>query len=73
MSCVPRSSGSVVGVRSIVPHWRHLLIFNTFHELEPRQDFVLVNDRDMKPLYYQFQAEHQGTFARDCLNQSPNV
>ena len=55
MSSVQHSSGSVVDVRSIVPRERHPLIFNTFHALEPGQDFVLVNDHDPKPLYYQFQ------------------
>jgi hypothetical protein len=47
------------------------LIFNTFHELKPGQDFVLVNDHDPKPLYYQFQAEYQGTFQWDYLDQAP--
>lgn len=39
----------------------------TFHELAPGQVFVLVNDHDPKPLYYQFQAEYQGTFTWDYL------
>ena len=62
MSSVQHSSGSVVDVRSIVPRERHPLIFNTFHELEPGQDFILVNDHDPKPLYYHFKAEYDDTF-----------
>src|ERR1035441_3745260 len=61
MSSVQHSSGSIVDVRTIVPRERHPLIFNTFHELAPGQDFVLVNDHDPKPLYYHFKAEYDGT------------
>jgi uncharacterized protein (DUF2249 family) len=73
MSSVQHSSGSIVDVRTIVPRERHLLIFNTFHELAPGQDFVLVNDHDPKPLYYHFKAEYDGTFAWDYLDQGPDV
>ena len=70
---VQHSSDSVVDVRSLIPRERHPLIFNTFHDLTPGQAFVLVNDHDPKPLYYQFQAEHQGTFGWDYLEQGPDV
>lgn len=69
----PQYSGAVVDVRSIIPRERHPLIFNTFERLAPGQDFVLVNDHDPKPLYYQFQAEHQGTFGWDYLEQGPDT
>lgn len=64
---------SVVDVRSIMPRQRHSLIFGTFHKLEPGQGFVLVNDHDPKPLYYQFEAEHRGTFGWDYLEKGPDV
>src|ERR1039458_3566628 len=73
MSSVQHSSGSIIDVRTIVPRERHPLIFNTFHELAPGQDFVLVNDHDPKPLYYQFKAEYDGTFTWDYLDQGPDV
>jgi uncharacterized protein (DUF2249 family) len=73
MSSVQHSPSSVVDVRSIVPRERNPLIFNTFHAFKSGQDFVLVNDHDPKPLYYQFEAEHKGTFGWDYLEQGPDV
>jgi len=60
-------------VRQLVPRERHGLIFETFENLAPGQAFVLVNDHDPKPLYYQFQAEHTGLFTWDFLEQGPEV
>lgn len=60
-------------VREIVPKERHVLIFKMFGDLRPNEAFVLVNDHDPKPLYYQFQAEHQGEFNWNYLEQGPEV
>ncbi|MGW5686669.1 DUF2249 domain-containing protein [Nonomuraea sp. NPDC003754] len=35
--------------------------------------FVLVNDHDPKPLYYQFAAEHPGAFTWEYLEAGPEV
>jgi uncharacterized protein (DUF2249 family) len=67
------SVDSTIDVRSIIPRERHPLIFNTFQRLEPAHAFVLVNDHDPKPLYYQFQVEHQGKFGWDYLEKGPDV
>jgi uncharacterized protein (DUF2249 family) len=64
---VQHSSDLIVDVRSRIPRERHPLIFNTFHDLAPGQAFILVNDHDPKPLYYQFRAEQQGAFGWDYL------
>lgn len=63
----------ILDVREIVPKERHTLIFHTYENLSPSQTFVLVNDHDPKPLYYQFQAERQGQFTWDYLEQGPEV
>lgn len=60
-------------VRTIVPAERHALIFDTYGKLEPGEAFVLVNDHDPKPLYYQFAAEHTDQFSWDYLEQGPEV
>lgn len=60
-------------VRNIAARDRHSLIFHTYHTLQPGQSFVLVNDHDPKPLYYQFEFEHQGKFSWDYLEQGPEV
>jgi uncharacterized protein (DUF2249 family) len=60
-------------VRTEPPARRHELIFSTYTGLEPGNAFVLVNDHDPKPLYYQFAAEHAGQFSWDYLEQGPEV
>jgi len=60
-------------VRDEVPARRHELIFSTWASLRPGEGFVLVNDHDPKPLYYQFAAEHNGAFSWDYLEQGPQT
>ena len=60
-------------VRRLAPARRHAIIFATFEALGPGQAFVLVNDHDPKPLYYQFQAEQPGKFTWTYLEQGPEV
>ena len=60
-------------VREEVPANRHTLIFETFGRLQPGEAFVLVNDHDPKPLYYQFAAEHADSFSWDYLEQGPEA
>ena len=62
-----------IDVRQEPPARRHALIFETFDALAPGAAFELVNDHDPKPLYYQFAAEHDGTFTWDYLEQGPAV
>jgi uncharacterized protein (DUF2249 family) len=63
----------VLDVRSEIPRRRHELIFETYGKLDAGQGFVLVNDHDPKPLYYQFDAEHPGQFSWDYLEQGPET
>ena len=58
-------------VRNEVPARRHELIFQTYGALAPSEAFVLVNDHDPKPLYYQFAAEQEGRFTWDALEEGP--
>lgn len=58
-------------VRSVAPRERHPLIFRVFDALEPGAAFVLINDHDPKPLYYQLQAERTGLLAWEYLEQGP--
>jgi len=60
-------------VRNVAPRERHTLIFDTFAALKPGEGFVLINDHDPKPLYYQFQAEHTGKFVWNYLEQGPEI
>ena len=70
---MPAAPSTTVDVRTIIPRERHPLIFNTFEELQPGECFQLVNDHDPKPLYYQFNAERQGEFTWEYVEQGPHV
>jgi uncharacterized protein (DUF2249 family)/hemerythrin-like domain-containing protein len=68
-----RPTNDVLDVRALQPRERHGVIFETFASLRAAESFVLVNDHDPKPLYYQFQAEHTQQFSWDYLEQGPQV
>ena len=63
----------VVDVRTLVPAERHRKIFQLVHEIAPGAAFVLVNDHDPKPLYYQLEAEYPGQFSWNYLERGPEV
>lgn len=60
-------------VRQEVPARRHTLIFDTWQGLAPGTGFILINDHDPKPLYYQFEAEHRGDYTWDYLEEGPET
>ena len=66
-------SGNVLDVRTIIPRERHPKIFQKYEALKPGEHFILVNDHDPKPLYYQFAAERPGAFTWEYLEQGPEV
>jgi uncharacterized protein (DUF2249 family) len=63
----------VLDVRTEIPMRRHELIFEKYGELGAGESYILVNDHDPKPLYYQFEAEHTGQFTWEYLEQGPQV
>ena len=67
------SQAKLLDVRRLIPMERHRQIFDTYEKLKPGESFVLVNDHDPKPLYYQFEAEHTGQFSWNYLQQGPQV
>ena len=60
-------------VRTEAPARRHELIFENYNGLSAGHGFVLINDHDPKPLYYQFAAEHHGEFTWDYMEQGPET
>ncbi|MCC6148040.1 MAG: DUF2249 domain-containing protein [Anaerolineaceae bacterium] len=67
------SSNNELDIRSIPPARRHPMIFDRFDNLAKGEDFVLINDHDPKPLYYQFQAERTGAFDWEYLEAGPEA
>ena len=68
-----KSQARILDVRSLIPMERHRMIFETYNQLGTGDKFVLVNDHDPKPLYYQFEAEHTGKFTWKYLEQGPTA
>ncbi len=62
-----------IDVRSLVPAKRHEKIFQLVDELVPGESFVLVNDHDPKPLYYQLEAEDPRQFTWSYVERGPTV
>jgi uncharacterized protein (DUF2249 family) len=73
MAHTTEADTTVVDVRSLVPMQRHQKIFELVDELAPGGKFVLVNDHDPKPLYYQLEAEHPQQFSWTYLERGPEV
>mgnify|MGYP002622585867 CR=1 FL=1 len=67
------STAREVDVRSLVPAQRHATIFDLVERLTPGESFVLVNDHDPKPLYYQLEAEHPRAFSWTYLERGPEA
>jgi len=62
-----------IDVRSLPPAQRHRRIFQLVDELQTGRSFVLVNDHDPKPLYYQLEAEYPRQFSWTYLESGPAV
>lgn len=70
---VSQVADRIVDVRAEDARVRHQLIFDTFGTLAANTAFVLVNDHDPKPLYYQLAAENPGEFSWEYLEEGPEV
>ena len=64
---------TVIDVRTIAPRMRHPMIFTAFENLAEGEAFMIVNDHDPKPLFYQFSAEYPGTVEWVYQQQGPEV
>ncbi len=62
-----------LNVIDMPPIQRHPLIFKTFDDLKKGESFILINDHDPKPLYYQFLHERENQFTWEYLEQGPKV
>ena len=66
-------SNKVLDVRNTAPRERHPQIFDTFDNLQKGEAFILVNDHDPMPLYYQFLHVRENQFTWEYLEQGPEV
>jgi len=61
----------LIDVRTIPPRDRHPSIFAAFDGLPVGAAFILANDHDPRPLFYQFNAERPGEFAWEYVEAGP--
>ncbi len=60
-------------VTKIEPRHKHPTIFKHFDELEPGESFMIENDHDPKPLYYELIAERGPIFTWEYLEKGPEI
>jgi regulator of cell morphogenesis and NO signaling len=60
-------------VTVLEPRMKHPTIFNWFDNLNGGEAFVIHNDHDPKPLYYQLLGERGNTFKWEYLLQGPEI
>lgn len=64
----------VIDVPSIEPHSKkHERIFEAFDSLKKGESFIIHNDHDPKPVFYQLQGMHGDVFEWEYINQGPEV
>ncbi len=63
----------LLDAREIQPRERHPRIFATFDQLPVGSSFILANDHDPRPLYYQFDVEREGAFRWTYLEEGPDL
>lgn len=66
-------SEKVLDATILPPAIKHKTIFETFDQLKEGESFILHNDHDPKPLYYQLSATKGDIFTWDYLKQGPDV
>ena len=63
----------ILDVTVIEPRLKHPAIFEKFDTLSPGEAFIINNDHDPKPLYYQLLAERGQVFAWDYIEKGPET
>tara|TARA_R110000868_G_scaffold144150_1_gene362912 strand:- start:34203 stop:34433 length:231 start_codon:yes stop_codon:yes gene_type:complete len=65
-------NNNILDATVIEPRLKHPTIFARFDELKSGETFILHNDHDPKPLYYQLVAQRGEIFTWDYLEQGPD-
>lgn len=59
-------------LRPFPPARRHEMVFENFDKIKSGEAFVIINDHDPKPLYYQIEAENDIPFDWEYLASGPD-
>lgn len=63
----------ILDVTTIAPKQKHPTIFRHFDDLGQGEAFIISNDHDPKPLYYQLLGERGDIFTWDYLEEGPEL
>ncbi len=65
------SQETVIDVQKIEPRLRHITIFQVFDHLKNGESFIIHNNHDPRPVYYQLQQMHGDIFDWEYLQAGP--
>ncbi|WP_445955731.1 DUF2249 domain-containing protein [Yeosuana sp.] len=65
------SNTNILNATLLHPSIKHATIFARYDELKPGEHFILHNDHDPKPLYYQLVQQKGEVFTWEYLEQGP--
>lgn len=68
---MPVTTENILNVTLLEPRLKHPAIFNRFDQLQEGENFIIHNDHDPKPLYYQLLGERGNIFIWEYLEQGP--
>lgn len=64
---------AILNATILDPNVKHATIFEHFDALKPGECFILHNDHDPRPLYYQLISQRGETFAWEYMEEGPDV
>lgn len=64
---------NTLDVRIIEPRLKHPAIFQRFDQLKKDEAFIIINDHDPLPLFYQFKAERPEQFEWKYIEEGPST
>ncbi len=62
----------IINVPTIEPRFKHQTIFHTYEDLSPGESFIIHNDHDPIPVYYQLLDMHGETFTWEYEQEGPD-
>jgi regulator of cell morphogenesis and NO signaling len=68
---IASGAGAEIDVTQIEPRLKHPTIFKNFDALQPGESFIIRNDHDPKPVYYQLLGERGNIFTFEYLEAGP--
>lgn len=71
MQAMEKEGETVINVPSLPGHLKHQTIFQAFNNLKPGASFIIHNDHDPKPVYYQLMDMKGDIFTWEYLQEGP--